>query len=197
MINHNEFITKYTRLQYLFHIPEIRLFLRDDNLLHSFLQQELGSDTAYPQWAYTWAGGIALAKHILENKEIVKNRHVIDYCSGSGIVGIVAAISGAASVTCVDNNELAISASLLNAKANKVSVNISSEMTEGDLILSGDPALKDLIFDKLKTYDDIYIGCPIRKENLVAGLQPIKCYDIINDEFPMGTKTYIWKKHNI
>jgi predicted nicotinamide N-methyase len=194
MLSHEEFITQYTKLQYLSFIPEIRLFLREEHLLHPCLQQEFGKDTLYPYWSTVWAGGLALSRHIINNPHLVKDKHVVDFCSGGGIVGIAAAMCGAASVTCVDHDELALSSSILNARANKVSIKVSSKITDGDLILAGDPAIEQPVFDILKSYDEICVGCPIRIKDLVVGLAPIASYNIINKEFPKGTETYIMQK---
>ena len=195
MLNHNEFITTYTRLQYLSFVPEIRLFLRDDRLLHAILQQELGNDTPSPEWAYSWAGGQALSRYVLDNKHIVKDKHVVDFCSGSGIVGIAAALSGAASVTCVDIDPFALSASLLNARANKVQLSVSETLVDADVILSGDPTVQEHLYDKLRTTND-YVGCPVRNKEYMKGFDVVSQYNIKTHEFVDGTIVYIINNRN-
>lgn len=49
---------------------------------------------------------------------------VVDYGCGSGVLGIVAAIKGAAGVTCVDNDPQALVASRENAVRNQVAENV-------------------------------------------------------------------------
>ena len=59
-----------------------------------------GLDPAF--WAFAWAGGLALARYLLDHPETVRGRHVIDIASGSGLVAIAAAKAGAATVTAYD-----------------------------------------------------------------------------------------------
>lgn len=174
MLDPKHFISKYTRLQYLKFVPEIRLFLREDNLLQSFLKQH--EIHTYPSWAYSWAGGQGLARYILDN-DIVKDKVVVDYCSGGGIVGIAAKLAGAKEVICVDNDPLAFEAALMNAKANGVEIIASALVKSSDVVLSGDPALQQPIFNYLKS-QNAYIGCPIRKQELLAGFNSICTYDV-------------------
>jgi len=190
MLDHDQFITSYTRLQYLSFVPEIRLFLRNDRVINEFLQQELGEDVPYPFWSCVWAGGLALTRYILDNPNIVKDKHVVDYCSGSGIVGIAAAMSGANSVTCVDIDKMALSSSLLNARANKVKINVSEDLVKSDIILSGDPAVKEQLYDTLRT-SNAYVGCPVRNEDYMKGFDVVSLYKVKTHEFVDGTDVYI------
>ena len=54
-----------------------------------------------PYWAYQWAGGTALARHLLDHPALVARRRVLDLGCGGGLVAIAAAIAGA-SVSAVD-----------------------------------------------------------------------------------------------
>lgn len=174
MFNPETFITKYTRLQYLDFVPEIRLFLREDNTLHGILQQE-GFDS-YPSWAYSWVGGQALARYVFDT-DVVKDKTVVDYCSGCGIVGIAAKMAGARRVVCVDNDPLSLEAATLNARANGVEILTSTEVNDADEVLAGDPALQRPIFNYLKSMNAT-IGCPIRKPELLDGFISLKSYEI-------------------
>jgi predicted nicotinamide N-methyase len=193
MLNHEDFITKYTKLQYLSFVPEIRLFLNKESIIHDMLKQELGNDTPRPYWTQQWAGGLALSRYIIDNPDIVKDKHVVDFCSGSGIVGIAAALVGAASVTCVDNDPVALSSSMLNARANKVSIKVSGTLVPGDIVLAGDPSNQTFIFDILRE-TECYIGCPVRNENNLKGFDIVCSYNITNEEFLDGVNTYIINK---
>ena len=186
MLNHNEFITNYTKLQYLSVVPEIRLFLCPDQKIHLYLKQELGNTTPYPYWAYAWAGGQCLARYILDNPAIVKDKIVIDFCSGSGIVGIAAMKAGAKKSICIDIDPLSISSALLNARANNVELYISEEMNSHDIMLAGDPAVNIDIFDILRSNNSI-IGCPVRNVEYLTGFDMVKTYEIKTDEFINGT----------
>lgn len=56
-------------------VPEIRLHLAQDAIIFwARLEAEAGTTVAAPYWASAWAGGQALARYILDNREVVKDR---------------------------------------------------------------------------------------------------------------------------
>lgn len=67
-----------------------------------------------------WEGGSALARHILDNPEIVKDKTVLDFGSGSGIVALAATMAGAKSVVAVDQSEIAQECIRINFEANRL-----------------------------------------------------------------------------
>ncbi len=75
-----------------------------------------------PYWAFPWAGGQALARHVLDRPALVRGLRVIDFATGSGLVAIAAARAGAASVVAVDVDPFCRAAVLLNAALNGVSI---------------------------------------------------------------------------
>ncbi|TAZ14581.1 methyltransferase [Rhizobium leguminosarum] len=75
-----------------------------------------------PYWAYPWAGGAVLARHLLDRPEMVSGRRVLDLGAGSGLVAIAAAKAGAATVTAIDIDANAIAAIGLNAAINDVNI---------------------------------------------------------------------------
>lgn len=97
-----------------------------------------------PYWAYPWAGGVALARHILDRPDIVRGRRVLDLGAGSGIVAIAAARSGAIEVCAAEIDHIALAALGVNAAANGVSITpIADDLTAGpalpvDVVLIGD-----------------------------------------------------------
>lgn len=189
MLNHEDFIRSYTKLQYLSFVPEIRLFLNKEKTLHNILKQELGSGTPRPYWSQSWAGGLALSRYVIDNPHIVENKHVIDFCSGSGIVGIAAYMAGAKRVTCADTDPLALCSSLLNARANKVIIDVSEKLIDGDIVLAGDPEVQSYIFDILRTKSS-YIGCPTRNKIYLEGFDIVASY-VINTAESRNDITYI------
>ncbi|MDB5650147.1 MAG: ribosomal protein methyltransferase [Hyphomicrobiales bacterium] len=126
------FIRAYTRLTPVPHAPEISLYVADEaTALWQLTEDELGQiGLPPPFWAFAWAGGQALARYILDNREIVAGKRVLDFASGSGLVGIAAALAGAALVECCDIDDFAISAMALNAQANDVEITAR----QGDLV---------------------------------------------------------------
>lgn len=97
-----------------------------------------------PYWAWCWAGGLALARHILGDRGIVAGRRVLDLGAGSGLVGIAAARAGAAHVLAVDSDADAVAAIEVNAAANGIPLDVlHADLLDGpapaaDVVLVGD-----------------------------------------------------------
>ncbi len=93
-----------------------------------------------PYWSRPWGGGLALARHVLDQPEVVAGQRVLDLGAGSGLVAIAAMLAGAGEARAVDVDLYAIAATRLNAAANGVTV----EAVLGDLT-AGDPPDVDLM----------------------------------------------------
>jgi len=139
------FILAETALISVPHVPEIRLHLAHEAIaLWQRTEEELAEmGLPPPFWAFAWAGGQALARYVLDHPEKVAGRRVLDFASGSGLVGLAAAKAGAAGVLCADLDEFALEAIAINAEANGVSVTVTGENQLGeagewDVILAGD-----------------------------------------------------------
>ena len=78
-----------------------------------------------PYWGVAWPGGLALARYILDNPVVVRDRTVLDVGSGSGICAIAGALSGGA-VTAADTDAVACIAIAANARLNAVDVLVSA-----------------------------------------------------------------------
>src|SRR5882757_8974972 len=91
-------------------VPEIKLYLATEVVpLWRATEEELEKNgVPPPYWAFAWAGGQALARYILDNPDIVRGKRVLDIGSGSGVVGIAAAKSGAGHVLAADIDAHAI-----------------------------------------------------------------------------------------
>lgn len=91
-----------------------------------------------PFWAFAWPGGQALARHIIDNPASVRGRRVLDFAAGCGIAAIACARAGAASVEAAEIDPLAVSAIVLNARANQVDAERRGEaaftVTAADLV---------------------------------------------------------------
>jgi predicted nicotinamide N-methyase len=140
------FILDHTRLRPVPHAPEIRLHMADEATpLWQKTEEELGQiGLPPPFWAFAWAGGQALARHVLDNRDLVRGKRVLDFASGSGLVAIAAAKAGAAAVEAADIDAFAFSAIALNGPVNGVEgVTIRGGDLVGaddgwDVILAGD-----------------------------------------------------------
>lgn len=122
-------------------VPGIRLHQADDPI-SLWQRTELTSGRTGlepPFWAFAWAGGLALARYLLDHPEIIRGRRAIDIASGSGLVAIAAAKAGAAAVTAYDIDPVAAAAIRVNAAANGVSVLTvcADVLDEDDLPASG------------------------------------------------------------
>jgi predicted nicotinamide N-methyase len=181
------FIKTHTELLSVPLTPEIRLHLAHEAVpLWQKTEEELGEiGLPPPFWAFAWAGGQALARHVLDHPEIVRGKRVVDLASGSGLVAIAAMKAGAKEVLAADIDAFAGTAIALNAAANDVQLDVTSDnllqqaAPESQVILVG-----DLFYEKglaAKCFDwlaaaallgtDVLIGDPGRsylpKEKLI------------------------------
>ncbi|MDX1738910.1 MAG: hypothetical protein R3261_11780, partial [Alphaproteobacteria bacterium] len=76
-----ELILENTQLDSPRLLPEINLYLASEDLplwrMGEMELQEIGLGT--PFWAFAWAGGQALSRHILDNPSIVAGKKVLDF----------------------------------------------------------------------------------------------------------------------
>lgn len=97
-----------------------------------------------PYWGRPWAGGLVLARHLIDHPDLVRGRIVLDLGAGGGIVAVAAALAGAGRVHAIDADPLAVVAIGLNARANGVEIaavvgDFAAETPEPvDVVLAGD-----------------------------------------------------------
>jgi predicted nicotinamide N-methyase len=126
-------------------VPELSLWQATEltPLWHATAAELHGWDDS-PYWAFPWAGGQALARHVLDHPALVAGRRVVDFASGSGLVAIAAARAGAAEAVAVDVDPFCRAAVALNAALNGVAVSFRAEDPLGaplpacDVVLAGD-----------------------------------------------------------
>jgi predicted nicotinamide N-methyase len=136
------FIVEHTEVMAPPLVPELRLHLAHEAVpLWQKTEEELGAmGLPPPFWAFAWAGGQALARHVLDRPELVRGKRVIDLAAGSGLVGIAARMAGAAHVLATDIDGFALVAMGLNADRNGVVLEMS-----GDNLLAAPPPDADVI----------------------------------------------------
>jgi predicted nicotinamide N-methyase len=163
-------------------------------------------------WAFAWAGGLALARYLLDHPETVEGRHVVDLASGSGLVAIAAAKAGAAAVTAYDIAPDAAVAIGMNAAANGVTVRAvcADVLDEDDLPAPG----ADLVLVADAFYEPELAGkvmrfvarCHARGAAVLVGdfgraylprhqLKPLASYDVPGQRMLEGSDirhTTIW-----
>ena len=145
MTDPETFLREHTRLDHARLVPEIALFLASE-ITPIWLASEdwlHEKNIEPPFWAFAWPGGQALARHVLDNPEIVAGKRVLDFAAGGGIAAIACAMAGAALVEAAEIDPLAVAAIRLNAAQNGVNVAALSQDVVGtacrwDLILCGD-----------------------------------------------------------
>ena len=127
------------------HVPEIRLHLASEaHDLWLKTEEELEAiGLPPPFWAFAWAGGQGLARHVLDNPGCVAGKRVLDFASGSGLVAIAAMIAGAGHVTSADIDPWAGTAVRINAALNDATIEFTGEDMIGrdgdwDVVLAGD-----------------------------------------------------------
>ncbi len=125
-----DFVRAHTRLAPVPFVPELVLHQADEPISLWVETEAGGREQPPPFWAFAWAGGQALARHVLDAPELVAGRDVLDLATGSGLIAIAAARAGARPVTANDIDPLSLAAARANAKANGVDVRFA----EGDLL---------------------------------------------------------------
>lgn len=95
-----------------------------------------------PYWAFAWAGGQALARHLLDRPEIVAGKRVLDFGAGSGLVALAAARAGALAEA-AELDPMAAAVIRLNARLNGLALTVATGDVIGrdggwDVVLAGD-----------------------------------------------------------
>lgn len=171
-------------------VPEIRLYLASEVVpLWRKTEEELAAiGVPPPYWAFAWAGGQALARHVLDNPATVRGKRVLDLGAGSGLVGIAAAKAGAADVLSADIDTFACAAARLNAAANGCAIATTTQdvidtQSDRDVILVGDlfyerPLATRLLSWLNATSADVLLGDPGRSYFPRQGVDRLALYTV-------------------
>jgi predicted nicotinamide N-methyase len=174
-------------------VPEVRLRLAHEALpLWEKTEEELGEiGLPPPFWAFAWAGGQALARDILDNAGLVAGRGVVDFASGSGLVGIAALKAGAERAEASELDAFALAAIELNAAANGVALATTGADLIGrdggwDVVLVGDCFYEKPLADRLLPWLEmlarrgaaVLVGDPGRSYFPKAGLTRLATYEV-------------------
>lgn len=181
-------------------VPEIRLHKA---VPQSGLKRLAESDQGFgsPYWAYHWAGGLALARHILDRREIVAGKTVLDLGAGGGLVAIAAAKAGAGRTIAAETDPYALAVLPLNAALNDVAIEILGEdQTEGpplpvDIVLAGDLFYASDLAARVTGFMErcvaagqtVLIGDPWRAHLPIARLREVSRHQVLET----GNKTQI------
>jgi predicted nicotinamide N-methyase len=138
-------ILRHTRVVPARLCPEIRLHLvtGDCPLFRATEEEAARAGLVEPYWAFSWAGGQALARYVLDNPALCAGRSVLDFGAGGAVEGIAAALVGAA-VLAADIDPVATEAACLNAALAGVRLETTTLDLVGrfdrhfDVVLAGD-----------------------------------------------------------
>jgi len=173
-----QFILANTRATPVRSIPEVRLYTAHEatGLWRLAELNDDGSEPPPPYWAFPWAGGMALARHILDRPETVAGRRVLDLGAGSGLVAIAAMRAGASVALAAEIDRYGVAAIELNSGANDVAVTVIGRDIIGeppppvDLVAVGDLFYEQDLATRVTAYldrclaagIDVLIGDPWR-----------------------------------
>jgi predicted nicotinamide N-methyase len=171
-------------------VGEVTLLLADD--IHRTWSRT--DEEAPPFWAFAWAGGQALARHVLDHPELVAGRRVLDLAAGSGIVAIAAALAGAAHVVASDSDARARVATLRNAALNDVTLDVVGDLVgedgevdlDVDVVLAGDVFYEQPMARRMLEFldeasgvgVDVLVGDPGREYLPRRRVTPLATYDV-------------------
>jgi predicted nicotinamide N-methyase len=175
-------------------VPEIRLHLATEiTPIWQASEDSLARGNVPPPfWAFPWAGGQALARHVLDHHDIVAGKCVLDFGAGSGLVAIAAARAGAARVIAAEIDEYAAAAITLNAALNGVAVEVETADLIGtsggswDVVLVGDMCYEQPLADRLTAWlrmlagdgVTVLLGDPGRSYVPTTGLTALARYTV-------------------
>jgi len=131
-------------------IPAIRLYLLSEDYPRGPISPQEAERimSEPPYWSFCWASGQVLAGWILQHKEAVAGKRVLDFGAGSGVIAIAAALAGARQVLALDIDPGARDAVKVNAELNKVHVQVTDDFDKAaaagiDVLLAS-----DVLYDK-------------------------------------------------
>ncbi len=150
-------------------VPEIKLFLLDEH----YPQHELSAEAAHdlmdepPYWAFCWASGQVLARYFLDHPDLVRDKVVLDFGCGSGVVAIAAAKAGALKAIALDEDPIARSIARANADINQVEIQTVGSINQVALAKHTVIAIADVFYDRenlpllpdlQSLFDDIWVA---------------------------------------
>ena len=188
------FVLRHTRLRPVPGSEHLRLHLADEvlPLWHATQIETHDPDAPPPYWAFAWAGGLAVARYLIEHPERVAGKRVFDVASGSGLCGLAALNAGAESVAAADIDPFSWAAIALNAKAlgRKISVVkrdvLDEDPPNADVVLAGDTWYETGFADRIWPWlrrcraegIDVLVGDPGRAYLPSEGLIELATYEV-------------------
>jgi predicted nicotinamide N-methyase len=117
-------------------------------------------------WAFCWGSGLALARWLSQNPEVISGKRVADVGCGCGIGAIAAKLAGAAYVVACDNDEDALLITQANAELNDATLDYAADVADltadFDLVL-----MADVLYDK-SNYPLLQLVKKLAEQTIVA-----------------------------
>ncbi len=165
-----------------------------------------------PFWAFAWAGGQAVARHVMDHPGLVAGARVLDFGAGCGICGLAAARAGAAHVLVVDIDPVCEAACRLNARACGLAIETATRDLVGRavdrelgvaVVLAGDMTYDVALTERVVAWFrelaargvEVLVGDPGRGFLTTEGLEVLARYDAPADNDARGTwlrETTVW-----
>jgi predicted nicotinamide N-methyase len=173
--------------------PEIRLYLATEiTPIWQATEATLeASNLPPPYWAFAWPGGQALTRFLMDRRQWIQGKRVLDFAAGSGLSAIGAALAGAARTIANEIDDFAAEAIALNAEINRAPVEVLRHDLIGrhegwDVVLAGDVCYEKPMADRVIPWlrdlagggVTVLIGDPGRAYLPAHGLVEVARYDV-------------------
>lgn len=141
------FIADNTAVRPVALVPELSLHMADEStaIWQATERQLADARVPPPFWAFAWAGGQALARHLLDHPDLVAGRRVFDFAAGSGLVALAALRAGARRAWANDVDPFACAAIAANARLNGLDRDLTLVDHDVTGAAAGAPGWIDLI----------------------------------------------------
>lgn len=135
------FLDRYTDFGPAPLVPEVRVFQARGVLeVWEAAERLAGRPMPAPFWAFAWAGGLALARVLLDSPARVRGRRVLDIGTGGGVVALAAALAGAREVVANDRDPWALATACLAAERQSLALTpLLADLTAAPFSPGSDP----------------------------------------------------------
>ncbi|KAA3614937.1 MAG: methyltransferase domain-containing protein [Calditrichaeota bacterium] len=91
-----------------------------DDLVDEISDELFNEDERLPYWAELWPSAFALTEFILQNREIFKNKNILELGCGMGLTSMALSLTNPGQFTTTDYEQAALEATTKNYHINKI-----------------------------------------------------------------------------